>query len=82
MSHVPMCQMCGVYEVGTWFGSTEVCSEVCHQELVESQQAADEAFFEEPEDNMTDAQADADTLASCGWGTDEDYGYYGGDDGW
>ena len=26
---------------------------------------------------MTDAQADADTLASAGWGTDEDYGYYG-----
>ena len=29
------------------------------------------------EDNMTDAEADADTLASAGWGTDEDYGYYG-----
>jgi len=26
---------------------------------------------------MTDAQADADTLASVGWGTDEDYGFYG-----
>jgi len=25
------------------------------------------------EDNLTDAEADADTLASCGWGTDEDY---------
>ena len=31
-------------------------------------------------DGMTDAEADADTLASAGWGTDEDYGYYGGDD--
>ncbi len=30
----------------------------------------------EPSDNMTDAEADADTLASAGWGTDEDYGYY------
>ena len=29
------------------------------------------------EDNMTDVEADADTLASAGWGTDEDYGYYG-----
>ncbi len=28
----------------------------------------------EPEDLMTDAEADADVLASCGWGTDEDYG--------
>ena len=26
------------------------------------------------EDNMTDVEADADTLASAGWGTDEDYG--------
>ena len=26
------------------------------------------------EDNLTDAEADADTLASAGWGTDEDYG--------
>jgi hypothetical protein len=36
-------------------------------------------FNEYPEDNMTDAEADADTLASAGWGTDEDYGYYGDD---
>lgn len=27
-----------------------------------------------PEDNFTDAEADADALASAGWGTDEDYG--------
>ena len=26
---------------------------------------------------MSDAEADADTLASAGMGTDEDYGYYG-----
>ena len=26
------------------------------------------------EDNMTDVEADADSLASAGWGTDEDYG--------
>ncbi len=24
----------------------------------------------------SDAEADGDALASCGWGTDEDYGYY------
>ena len=28
---------------------------------------------------MTDVEADADTLASAGYGTDEDYGYYGDD---
>jgi len=31
-------------------------------------------------DGMTDAEADADTLASAGWGTDEDYGDYGDED--
>lgn len=30
-------------------------------------------------DHMTDVEADADTLRNCGWGTDEDYGYYGED---
>ena len=28
------------------------------------------------EDNYTNAEADADTLASAGWGTDEDYGCF------
>jgi len=36
----------------------------------------------EPEDNMTDVEADADTLKSAGMGTDEDYGYYGENDGY
>ena len=31
----------------------------------------------EPDQFMSDAEADADALASAGWGTDEDYGYYG-----
>ena len=35
----------------------------------------------EPSDGfLTDAEADADALASAGFGTDEDYGYYGYDD--
>ena len=29
---------------------------------------------DEHEDGMTDVEADADALASAGWGTDEDYG--------
>lgn len=36
-------------------------------------------YDDEPQD-MTDVEADADTLASAGWGTDEDYGYYGEDE--
>jgi len=34
---------------------------------------------DEPTD-MSDVEADGDALASAGWGTDEDYGYYGGGD--
>lgn len=26
---------------------------------------------------MSDVEADADVLRMCGWGTEEDYGYYG-----
>jgi hypothetical protein len=37
---------------------------------------------EEDEGGMTDVEADADTLASAGWGTDEDYGDFGGEDSW
>jgi hypothetical protein len=40
----------------------------------------EEAVRDIPEDNFTDAEADADTLRSAGMGTDEDYGYYGEDD--
>lgn len=32
------------------------------------------------DDGMSDVEADADTLRSAGWGTDEDYGYFGEDD--
>ena len=44
----------------------------------------DESFdnwfdFEDEDDFLSDLEADADAFASIGWGTDEDYGYYGGD---
>lgn len=29
------------------------------------------------DDGLTDVEADAMTLASAGWGTEEDYGYFG-----
>ena len=29
---------------------------------------------------LSDAEADGDALASVGWGTDEDYGSFGGED--
>ena len=39
-----------------------------------------EDYDEEPS-GMNDVETDADTLVSVGWGTDEDYGYYGDDGG-
>jgi hypothetical protein len=49
--------------------------------LYEPEDEGDEApdCYEEPDDGMTDVEADADTLASAGYGTDEDYGFYGND---
>lgn len=34
------------------------------------------------DDGLTDVEADAMTLRDAGWGTDEDYGYYGSEDAW
>lgn len=39
-----------------------------------SMDASDEDNYE---DHMDDVDSDADTFRSCGWGVDEDYGYYG-----
>ena len=54
-----------------------------HKELVmfDPEDENDETpdCYDEPDDGMTDVEADADALASAGWGTDEDYGYYGDD---
>jgi hypothetical protein len=36
----------------------------------------EEDYEEEDYEDFDDVDADADTLASAGWGTDEDYGYY------
>jgi hypothetical protein len=38
-----------------------------------------EEDFDDFDDNMTDAEADADTFRSMGWGLDEEYGYFGDD---
>ena len=35
----------------------------------------DDRYDDDEPMDMTDVEADADTLRSCGWGTDEDYGY-------
>lgn len=40
----------------------------------------DENDWSEPYDDLDNLLDDAEALASAGWGTDEDYGYFGGDD--
>ena len=49
-----------------------------HIEIPEDAHLDERWDDDEPSDGfMSDVEADADALASCGWGTDEDYGYYG-----
>lgn len=53
------------------------------QDARDDAEAAEEAeeWEWEPDDCPLDGDAES-ALASCGMGTDEDYGYFGGDDGW
>jgi hypothetical protein len=37
--------------------------------------------YDPTEDALTDVEADSMALAGIGWGTDEDYGFYGANDG-
>jgi len=75
---IPMCVMCGDREVTIVVNSTGAgyCSPECEASYQE-----DESWDanEEPVGsyNLSD---DGDALASAGFGTDEDYGYYGGED--
>jgi len=47
---------------------------------VQERLMSDDEPSDEPSDGMSDVEADADVLASAGWGTDEDYGDFGGHD--
>ena len=40
----------------------------------------EENDWSEPYNDLDNLLDDAEALASAGWGTDEDYGYFGGDD--
>ena len=49
-------------------------------ESCEEEEEGEEEEWDERERDpyLSDGEADADALSSCGWGTDEDYGYFGG----
>lgn len=42
----------------------------------EQEREDEDPFYDEEGPYLSDAEADAMTLASAGWGTDEDYGYF------
>lgn len=74
----PDCKTC--CDTGTVYtdsGAEEFCECGSGQAAMDSY---DSRNLQEEGFEMSDVEADADTLASAGYGTDEDYGYYGGED--
>ena len=77
--HTPFCFHCDTHEVSapfTYADGTGFCSAECEDA---ANNWESDYSYEEPEGSY-DLSDDADALASAGWGTDEDYGYYGGED--
>jgi len=74
--HIPLCLNCGNHEVQApyTFGDGEgFCSQQCEKD-------ANEGFEDGEPMGSHDLSDDGDALASAGFGTDEDYGYFGGED--
>ena len=66
------CQFCQEAQDsnGCQNGPCERCTDDCPDRFAD--------YEPDCEDNLSDVEADAMTLASAGWGTDEDYGDYDG----
>lgn len=64
------------YYYGDTIPSYDFSGEEKHREYAED----DYDFGYDFDDNLSDVEADAMTLRDAGWGTDEDYGYYGEDE--
>ena len=69
MTAIAMCKICGEYEIATFQVHQDFCSDVCADRAYDYQDEQDCEY-----DDSTD---DGEALASAGFGTDEDYGYYG-----
>jgi len=54
--------------------------EWCDERDREERESMEDDYADEYDDSMDGDHESA--LASCGWGTDEDYGDYGGGDDW
>jgi hypothetical protein len=79
MTAIPMCFNCGTREVAGEFSNQYgegFCSAQCEQEANEefAEAFADEDGEPQGSYGLSD---DGDALASAGWGTAEDYGYFG-----
>lgn len=94
MTHVPMCHTCGQAEVAGPFTTADgegFCSAACEAEAqaeFAAWSAEQDAEYDEERklegdmDSEPDESMDGDFdsgMASAGFGTDEDYGYYGDD---
>lgn len=78
--HVPMCHTCGQAEVAGPFTTADgegFCSAACQAEA-QAEFAAWSAEQDAEYDESMDGDFDS-GMASAGFGTDEDYGYYGDD---
>jgi len=74
VTDIPDCKTC--CDTGTVYtdsGVEEFCECASGQAAMD---AYDSRNLQHEGYEMSDVEADADTLASCGWGTDEDYGHY------
>ena len=71
----PMCKLCGEYEIGTFQVHNDFCSDVCADRAYDYVYGAFEVA--ESFGDCDDSTDDGEALASAGFGTDEDYGYYG-----
>ncbi len=79
--HIPICPVCNENEVGSFYGSEHFCSEVCENIAQEEGEEFTSQYDEDGEPQGSyDLSDDGDALASAGFGTDEDYGYFGGDE--
>ena len=68
---------CDTGTVYTDVGVEEVCDCASGQASMDAYDGRDQ---QDEGYQMSDVEADSDTLASAGYGTDEDYGFYGGED--
>lgn len=67
------------YNCGEWTDAADGLCDPCYGAFYNLDLPDEDPDLDYPEDNLSDVLADSMTLAGAGWGTDEDYGYFGDD---